>query len=434
MGRHASVAASRRMRRLRVASGAAIAGILAVGIIPSVSAGAAAAPQFSVVGGVNRPATGSPTPASGMQAALWGNASSATTTITGSGRLIIGAIGQYCLGWPTVRTYVDGKQVGTSVISSATNYGAYYATTAVGSGTHSVKISFIDDAYVAGQCDRNVYIGSAKMEFANAQLAPATGGQPGPTNTGVPAGTALTVHNGDLDITTPGTVIDAMDINGFVRIKANNVTIKRSIIRGGIGSASNTALVQAWWPVAGLLIQDSTLLAAHPSYWTDGLKGHNFTANRVNISNVVDTVQLVNGGSATITNSWLHGNTHYTVDPLQADGKSHDDNIQIQGGSGTVIRGNTLEGANNSAIMVTQGQSKVSNLTVDGNWLAGGACTINVSQYGAGTPILGMSVTYNRFGTQRINKCAVIFPATSPVYVNGNTWLSDGSPVKASRG
>src|SRR5207237_8813035 len=65
------------------------------------------------------------------------------------------------------------------------------------------------------------------------------GGQPGPNNTGVPAGTTLTVFNGDLTIDTAGATYSNLDIHGYVKVNAPNVTIKNSIIRGGAGAPGN---------------------------------------------------------------------------------------------------------------------------------------------------------------------------------------------------
>ena len=60
--------------------------------------------------------------------------------------------------------------------------------------------------------------------------------QPNADNTGVPAGTVLTVYNGDLTITTAGATYSGLDIHGYLRIQAPNVTVKNSIIRGGTGT------------------------------------------------------------------------------------------------------------------------------------------------------------------------------------------------------
>src|ERR1700712_329396 len=140
---------------------------------------------------------------------------------------------------------VDGKLSGTRTVSSTGTYGTYYSTNALSDGLHTVKIGFSHDKYVAGRCDRNLYVGSAAMEDTSTITPPpvVNNTKPGATNTGVPVGTRLTVVNGDLNVTKNGTVIDSMDIHGFVKINANNVTIKRSIVRGGAPSSVNSALV-----------------------------------------------------------------------------------------------------------------------------------------------------------------------------------------------
>ena len=49
--------------------------------------------------------------------------------------------------------------------------------------------------------------------------------KPSALTTGVPAGTRLRVHRGDLVITKAGTHIDRMDIHGFVVVKAPRVSV-----------------------------------------------------------------------------------------------------------------------------------------------------------------------------------------------------------------
>lgn len=430
-----------RTARTRLGAGALAVAAVTFGLAfgPAAGASAAPAPQFTVVGGSNRPATGLPVPASGLQAALWSNGSVATTTLTGAGTVSIGAIAQNCEGWPVVSITVDGKVVGEATITSTKDYGNYPTTVAVGDGPHEVEIQLLNDHHVADTCDRNVFVGSAQIDPSEEVLtsapvdttAPARpAGKPGAANTGVPDGTKLTVHDGDINVTKDGTVLDSMDIRGFVRINADNVTIKNSIVRGGYGSSKNLSLVAAYWNHSNLVIQDSTLAAQHPSYWIDGIKASSFTLRRVDIYDVVDSVQVINSGHATITASWLHDNRHFDPDPLQADGFSHDDNIQVQGGSSSVIMGNTLEGAYNSGVMVTQNASAISGLQISNNWLSGGACTVNVTQAGAGTPIAGLSITGNRFGPSRYGTtCPMLVPGTSTMKISGNVWDSTGEPA-----
>jgi hypothetical protein len=430
-------------RRLYVVIASGLAALLAaLAVVALREAGAASASPFVVVDGSIQPATGIPTPPSGTHAALWKNTSSATTTLDGSGRVVLGAIADYCQGWPTVRVVVDGQRVGDTTIVSTTYYGSYPVGVAVGAGTHKVTISFINDLYLT-TCDRNVYVGFAQMETPSATTSPAPSapaaptGRPGPDNTGVPDGTSLTVHEGDLTITQDGTVIDSLDIRGYLKIQANNVIVRRSIIRGGYAPGPTAmSLVSAYGSHVNFIIEDSTLLAAHPSGYQDGLKGRNFTARRLDISNVVDTVQTF-GDNVTLTDSWLHGTTYYTPFPAVWDNQTHNDTLQIEGGTNIVVRGNRMEGAHNAAIMVTQNYSRTSNVQVDRNWLSGGGCTVNLSEKGKG-PILGFYLRNNFFGPSfglgNLDQCAVIAPPTSQVIMENNVYESTGVPVVLQRG
>ncbi|MFI6763288.1 carbohydrate-binding domain-containing protein [Micromonospora sp. NPDC050417] len=153
----------RKSRSALVALAAATVVAVAGGVIVTGTANAAEPSQFTVVEGAIRTATGTPVPASGTHASLWGNSSYATTSITGSGRVLIGAIGENCQGWPTVKVTVDGVSVGQTTIVSAASYGTYPVGTAVGAGQHNVKIQFVND-FRAEPCDRNVHIAYARME------------------------------------------------------------------------------------------------------------------------------------------------------------------------------------------------------------------------------------------------------------------------------
>jgi hypothetical protein len=262
-----------------------------------------------------------------------------------------------------------------------------------------------------------------------AQASTAAAAKPVASNTGVPDGTALTVHNGDINITQAGTVIDKLDVRGSIYVHANNVTIKRSVVRGGPVSKSNQGLIVSWWGNTGLRIEDSTLVPAYPSFYMDALSGGNFTATRLDISKGVDSVKII-GGNVTLTNSWLHDNSHFSPDPTHSDNMSHDDGVQITGGKNITITGNNIEGAYNSAIMVGQGTA-VGNVNIAGNWLKGGACAVNVTQNGTGGPIVGMKISSNRFGPGRYGTtCPMRLPKTSPITLTGNVWDSNSQVAK----
>ena len=244
----------------------------------------------------------------------------------------------------------------------------------------------------------------------------------------------LRVHEGDLTITTPGAVIDSMDIRGFVRVKAPDVTIKNSIIRGKPGLTSYMSLIQAGDLGPRLTVVDSELVAADPSPFVDGIVGKRFTLRRVNIHGVIDQVKIT-GDDVLIEDSWLHGNLHYLQDPNYGNTPTHDDNIQIQRGNNITVRNTTLESAHNAAVQITQDSGDVANVTFTANRANGGACTINVAEKNHG-PIANLVVTDNVFGLNtRIARCAILLPSTTRALatIRGNSF-TDGSAVAVSDG
>ena len=268
---------------------------------------------------------------------------------------------------------------------------------------------------------------------------PVTGGavtvpgtvKPSGSNTGVPAGVALTRHDGDLTISTAGAVVDSLDIYGFVKINAPGVVIKNTRIRG-TATTIQRALVTSNSAGASVTIQDSELYASSPSPYIDGVRGFNITVQRSNIHHVIDTFHLT-GGNVRIESSWLHDNVHYASDPLQGGGASHDDSIQIQAGSNIRILGNTIEGATNSGIQFTQDSGIVSDVQVVKNWADGGGCTINLAEKGRG-PFAGIVITDNVFGrdTKHYN-CAIISPTTTKITAARNVF-TDGTVAAVQKG
>lgn len=402
---------------------AVLIGIACAASVPTVTAAQAATFQLGNLARMEN-ATGTPRPGSGLHSKLGALGSYVETTVSGSGRVVVGVIGSYCGGYPSVQAQVDGRVVGTQSIVDSHSYGSHLFGSSVADGSHRVRLTMINDINQPGICDSNAYVSSINMESGVASVRAPSGVKPGSSNTGVPSGTVLQVHQGDLTITQPGTVVDALDIRGVVRIQADNVTLKRSIVRGGPASAASQALVAAWWNAKNFVIQDSTLAATNPTINLDGLSGSGITARRLNISRVVDTVKVI-GSNVSVSDSWLHGNLHSDNDLNQSDGKTHDDNVQIEGGSNIRITGNTMEGSYNAAVMVTQNVSKTSDFILESNWLQGGACTVNVTERSRGGSIYGMAVRNNRFGVSRYGStCPMRLPSSSPISVTSNIWDS----------
>lgn len=253
-----------------------------------------------------------------------------------------------------------------------------------------------------------------------------SGDRPDATNTGVPRGTKLTRYDGDLEITKANTVIDGLEVHGVIKVRAAGVVIKNTKVIGP--STSGRPLVSNYPYGHSFTITDSELWSTTPSPYANGILGSNFTALRVNVHDVIDTVHIT-GGNVTVRDSYLHDTLHYKNDPVQKNGPSHDDVIQVQGGSNIVIEGNTLAGSTNTVIMVTQDQSRLSGLTIRGNYIDGGNCSINMNEKGKG-PLKNVLLQDNLFGPNRaISYCAAYIPPASDVTLRANYWEATGKIV-----
>lgn len=262
--------------------------------------------------------------------------------------------------------------------------------------------------------------------------APSEPELPDQTSTGVPAGTALTVHEGDLTVSTPGAVIDGLDIRGMVKVSAPDVTIKNSIIRGRALDYTS-ALVNAMDGESNLRIVDSELKPTIPSPFAMGIYGSNFTATRLNIHGVVDGLHIT-GDNVTVEDSWLHDNLHFQNDPNFGGGPSHDDSIQIQVGKNILIDGNNITGAFNSVVQITQDRGDVANFTFRNNHADGGGCTINIAEKAYG-PIMGVTIADNTFGRDtRVDNCAVIAQESTDITMKRNFYVPDNTLVKVHKG
>ena len=239
------------------------------------------------------------------------------------------------------------------------------------------------------------------------------------------AGTVLTRHDGDITITTDGTVLDKLDIHGFVIVRAKNVTISNSIVRGGVQKGFATGLITDYG-YQGLLITDTTIEPEFPSVWFDGIKGSGFTARRVHIIGGVDSIKI-QGDNTTVEDSLLENTTYYASDPQQSGGPTHNDNIQIQNGQNVKVTGNTIRGSQNFAVLGAASKGNL-NLRVTDNWLDGGHCTVKLQILNGWTGTA--TVTGNKFGPNRkVSSCAfTAYPAVT-LTQNANTFEMTGGVV-----
>ena len=267
------------------------------------------------------------------------------------------------------------------------------------------------------------------FKYQNARgLVPAAApvdAKPSATTTGVPAGTALTPYYGDITVTRPGTHLDRLDIHGFVNVKAANVVISNSIVRGGVATFDR-GLIQDYG-YANLVIDHVYIEPEFPSVFMTGIKGSNFTASHVHVFGGTDSMQIF-GDNVVVEDSLLEHTTLFSVDPDQHGGPSHSDNIQTFNGNNIIIQRNTIRDTSNFPILGAANHGDLTNFVVKGNWLDGGHCTLKLQALNGYTE--SATVSDNKFGPNRaIAKCP--FQVTPGVDVNAsaNTFETTNLPV-----
>ncbi|WP_052726426.1 M10 family metallopeptidase C-terminal domain-containing protein [Devosia epidermidihirudinis] len=238
-------------------------------------------------------------------------------------------------------------------------------------------------------------------------------GWPDATNTGVPDGVVLT-KSGSITITKPGTVIDALDIQGTINIQANNVTIKNSKV-----TSSDFAVIRIAPGVTGTVIQNNDINGKDSG--GQGIFGQGtFIGN--DISGVGDGIN-VTGDKVLIQDNYIHD--------LGGPASSHYDGIQIDGGVSDIrIEHNTVINHHDqtSAVMIDDYFGRTSNVVVNNNLLTGGGYTIYVTGLdGHGTD--NVTVTNNHMGKGTYGY--TYFAAANPVY-SGN--VNDGAALAAQLG
>ena len=202
--------------------------------------------------------------------------------------------------------------------------------------------------------------------------APAPGGGvPNASNTGVRPGTNLT-SKGSFTVTTPGAVIQNLDINGTLTIKASNVTVRNSRIRTG----GNYGV---WFDenVSGVVLEDLTIIGTGSGCSAGVAPTGRWTARRLNVSGCADGVKM--HGNQTLESSYIHD--------LRVGPTTHNDAIQVTSGNNGVIRNNNLIApTQNAAIMMSSNFGSVDNWKITGNRFAGGTYTVYVRNQGHGNP------------------------------------------------
>ena len=231
----------------------------------------------------------------------------------------------------------------------------------------------------------------------NCAAKPSACGYPDATNSGVPAGTALT-NSGSITANTPGQVIKNVNIvNGSITVAASNVTIADSEITAGDGTASNgsgEAAVTIESGVTGTTIEYTTMQGSDCNGGSLLFGVLNGSADQLTMDH--DYGQCLDDilhGSGTLSNSYSIDNANIPSDhyePVAYDGG---------GGSLTINHDTLLNPHDQTAAVFTQCTfGDVSSLTIENSLVAGGGYVL----YGPTSDSCGSgtgpeSVTDNRF-------------------------------------
>ncbi len=257
-------------------------------------------------------------------------------------------------------------------------------------------------------------------------------GWPGPTNTGVPAGTTLTAYTGPTTITTNGTVIDGKTINGNLTVNAQNVTIRNSLINysgsGGGGSGAIKILSGATAVVDHVEVNGNS--SVHSCVWHEG---SSVTITYVKCHDIEDgifswaaTGNANSGNNLTLENSYI-----YNLNATESNG--HWDGYQTEGAANIVLRHNTFrtltEGT--SAIALWNDQKTTDNVLVENNLIKGGGFSVYAQDYSPSeaSPAGGNVMTNVQFTNNNFSNFDSVCVGNWGVWFYRSSWTYQGGPT-----
>jgi hypothetical protein len=243
--------------------------------------------------------------------------------------------------------------------------------------------------------------------------APSTGAFPNASTTGVPEGVALKPWTGGRTITQAGTVIDGYLIEGGLEIRADNVTIKNSLVRGGRIAAGYGS------EQTGLMIMDTTLDGQNKNPNVSAVGDANFTCIRCDVHGFGNGFRMYK--NVTVQDSWIHDLCCYTPG-------DHRNAIGSNGGSNFTIKNNVIDcgiGGCSGALTLYGDFAPIENVLVERNLLmtVGGYCTHAGSDPGKAYP-RGTNIRYldNHFSQKYNPTCGGYGPVVNWANNPGNLW------------
>lgn len=223
-----------------------------------------------------------------------------------------------------------------------------------------------------------VKYGAASVARAGARDALVAGTyDPGPTTTGVLPGVTRTTVTASSQLPggglQPGTTYSNWTFEFIVTppTGTSSIIFRNCMFRGPTTAQTAVmSLVKAWDPGrCPTQYWDCTFAAQTPGPWINGIDGHHFQLYRCDISRVIDGIEVFNTNDpdgplgVVVQQSWVHDLLWYAPgNPGTATDGSHNDCMQVEGGSGGIVLGNNFENYNdpayfNSYYSISQGNA-----------------------------------------------------------------------------
>ncbi len=256
-------------------------------------------------------------------------------------------------------------------------------------------------------------------------------GFPDATNTGPVGCSSYTPYSGTLDITTDGTVLNCIQLNGTLSINADNVTVQNSILNG-----------DSWW---GVRVGNTNATATNFKLLHNKLQtvpgqgpdsgGYDYGISQESSGYMEIGYNDISGykDGVTTSNGYIHDNYIHNLSQFVG---AHTQDIYVYSGPAQVkIEHNTLindspQDQATAAVYIAPDSGHQNDRTVANNLMAGGAFTI----YGGDSTATNIVIVNNKFSTQIYPNsgyygwAAYWFGNNSGNLWSNNTWI-DGPNI-----
>ncbi|HEY2814765.1 MAG TPA: hypothetical protein VGJ03_14970 [Acidimicrobiales bacterium] len=239
-----------------------------------------------------------------------------------------------------------------------------------------------------------------------------------------------------MTISTAGTTIQNLDVNGCIIVRANNVTIKNTRVRQN-GDCWGGAIDTEYGPYSGILIQDVEVDGRHMNPGAPLVGSGGYTCIRCNLHDGGQGFHLTN--NVTVVDSYVHD--------LYGSGSTHNDAVLSNGGNNFVVRHNNLicdvgapgnastGGGCTGALNLFGDFGAITNVTADDNLFTGGAFCVYAGTQDDKPYPNGSNIHFtDNFFTRNLHQdCGIYGPFTDWRSGSGNVWsgntFTDGTPI-----